>query len=234
MAKDRDKISGRRSESRAGLGTSRSIARALAEEGLFLSALFMPEPIPLSLNWGLGFSFVALGLFIWEQGYAEKPPIIAGPYRFVRNPHSLAFWLLSFGVATAARSFPAVILVLVLLPWLFYLEQEARGPRTDSRLLRYRFHVPSMIPTLLPFEKSPNGGFSWRRAIRVAKWPSLSRLLCIALIWSYLLVSYSLKLPWWGGLIAAGAYIVIKLFLSQRKFLQFGFRKKALISSKPS
>ncbi|MBC7533867.1 MAG: hypothetical protein H7318_20060 [Oligoflexus sp.] len=213
------------------LNLSKTIANFLADGGLVLSALFMPEPISLSLNWGLGISIAGVALLVWEHGYSEKPPLIVGPYRFVRNPHSLALWLLSFAMAIAARSFPAVILILVLLPWLFYLEHEELGKRPDARLLRYRFHVPALIPTLMPFDESPNAGFSWRRAVRINKWPSLARLLSVAIVWVYLLVTYSLKLPWWAGLITAGAYIAIKLFLSQRNLRQISFRKKDLISS---
>ena len=234
MAKTKDSSTSKPSASRSVLNVSKSIANFLADGGLVLSALFMPEAISLSLNWGLAISIVGLALLVWEYGYTEKPPIIVGPYRFVRNPHNLALWLLSFAVAIAARSFPAVILVLVLLPWLFYLEHEELGKRPDSRMLRYRFHVPALIPTLMPFDESPNAGFSWRRAVRINKWPFLGRLLSIAVVWLYLLVTLGLKLPWWSGLIAAGAYITIKLFLSQRNFLQISFRKKALISSNPS
>ncbi|RYZ58565.1 MAG: hypothetical protein EOP07_06645 [Proteobacteria bacterium] len=213
---------------------NKKISVFLAEEGILLSALFMPDPLQLSLIWGAGLTLTGLAILIWEHGYKEKPPIIAGPYRFVRNPNTLAYWLLSFGLAIAARSFPAVILVLLLLPWLFYIELESIKARPDTRLLRYRFHVPALIPTLLPYEKSANEGFSWRRAVRIKSWPQHSRLLSLSLGWAYLLVSFELKLPWWGGLIAAMAYVLIKAFLSQRKFLQFSFRKNVKISAKPS
>jgi hypothetical protein len=213
---------------------NKKISVFLAEEGILLSALFMPDPLQLSLTWGAGLTLAGLAILIWEHGYKEKPPIIAGPYRFVRNPNTLAYWLLSFGLAIAARSFPAVILVLLLLPWLFYLELETMKTRPDTRLLRYRFHVPALIPTLLPYERSPNEGFSWRRAVRIKGWPYHSRLLSLIVAWAYLLVSFELKLPWWGALVVASAYILIKAFLSQRKFLQFRFRKKAVISAKPS
>ncbi len=233
MAKERAKAQGGiRSDSESVLEISKTIAAHLSEEGLVLATLLIPDPNPLSFSWGAALTLLAVGLLVWEQGYGERPPVIVGPYRFVRNPHSLSFWLLSLGLAIAARSFPGVILVLILLPWLFYLEHEEQGSRPDTRLLRYRFHVPAMIPTLLPFEKSPNKGFSWRRSLQVVKKPTLARLASVFMVWAYLLISFNLKLPWWGGMIAAAFFIGIKLFLSQRKILQFTFRKKVRISPK--
>ncbi|MBC7660467.1 MAG: hypothetical protein H7249_12285 [Chitinophagaceae bacterium] len=209
---------------------TQTIANTLSEEGLLLATLILTEPTLLSLKWGAVLSIVGTLLVFWEHGYVDKLPVISGPYRFVRNPHRVGIWLIAFGLAVAARSFPGLLLVLILLPWLQYLDHEEHRGLVDSQILRYRFHVPALIPTLLPFEATPNRWFSWKRAIRIPDWSSRSKLICFAAIWSYLLVSYNLRLPWWGAIIAASAWILIKLFLLQRKFPLFYFRKKRAVS----
>lgn len=209
------------------MDVSKALAALLAEEGMMLAVLVFAFPTPLSLNWGLAFSLAGLAILAWEQGYTQRLPEIVGPYRFVRNPHSLALWMISFGLALAARSFPAVVLSLVLLPWLFYLDHEENLARPDLKLLRYRFQVPALIPTLIPFDRNPKASFSWRHAVKVQRWGSQSRLLATLLIWAYILVSFKFNLPYWGGIILTAAYIGIKLLLGKGKVSAFAFRKKA-------
>lgn len=214
------------------LDFNKTLATFFAEEGMLLAVLAMSLPTALSMRWGLGFSLIGLAFLIWEYGYEEKLPLIVGPYRIVRNPHSLALWLVTFGAAIAARSFPGVILSLLLLPWLFYIDHEENGLRPDTKLLRYRYRVPALIPTLIPYEASPNLGYSWRRAVKVQKWPARARLLLSLFIWAYLFVSFNFNLPSWAGIATAIAAVLIKLLSQKRKSLAFAFRKKAKLSSK--
>ncbi len=209
------------------LAQGRKAAPIAAQEGLMLATLPFAEPTALSLCWGAFFTFSGLAILIWERGYSEKPPVVTGPYRFVRNPLSLAQWFLTFGAATASLSFPAVLLALVILPWLYYLDHESAQDQADSGLeaVRYRHHVPALIPTLLPFKASPHGGFSWRKAIRLKSLLEPAKFFCFLLIWVYALATFNFKLPWWAGFIAAAIWIAIKLFFSRGKIASLGFRK---------
>lgn len=216
------------------LDLSKSLANFFAEEGIFLLVLAFCLPTDLSIRWGLGFSLLGIAFLAWEYGYQEKLPTIFGPYRIVRNPHSLALWLVSFGAAIAARSFPGVILSLVLLPWLFYIDHEENSLRPDSKLLRYRYRVPALIPTLIPYEASPNQGYSWRRAVKIQKWPARIRLLTALLLWVYIFVFINFNPPFWVGISLAIGAIVIKVLLEKRKFLSFAFRKRPKLSVKSS
>lgn len=216
------------------LAINKFLASLLAEVGLLAFVLGFAAPTELSLRWGAGFSIVGVMILVWEHGYLERLPQIAGPYRFVRNPHTLALWLISFGLAVAARSFPAVILSLILLPWLFYIDHEENSVRPDMIRLRYRFRVPALIPTLIPFEASPNQGFSWRRAVKIQKWPSRSRLVAAVLMAIYLTVFVNLNPAQWWGWIVAAAYFGIKLVLAKGIIFSFAFRKMSKLSRKSS
>ncbi|RZA19804.1 MAG: hypothetical protein EOP10_19035 [Proteobacteria bacterium] len=212
---------------------NRAASTFLAEEGLMVAVLAFASPTDLSINWGLALSAIGILLLAWEYGYLERLPQIVGPYRIVRNPHSLALWLMSFSLALTARSFPAVILSLILLPWLFYIDHEETVAQPSTHMLRYRYRVPALIPTLIPFEASPNLGYSWRRAVKIHKWPSRSRLVAALVMGVYLSVTFHFNLPFWAGLIVSGIYIGIKLMYNLGKSGRIAFRKKLQLSRKP-
>lgn len=205
---------------------NRTVASLLSEEGLMIAVLSFALPTQLSINWGLGFTVVGLILIAWKNGYPQGLPAIVGPYRFVRNPPNLALWMMSFGAALAARSFPGVILSLILLPWLFSIDRDEDLQKPDWKMLSYRFRVPALIPTLIPFDATPKIPFSWRLAVKVQRWPSQSRLVSALLIWVYLVVSFEFNLPFWSGLVVTAGWIGIKLLLRKGKLSSFTFRKK--------
>ena len=198
----------------------------LAEEGLMVAVLTFASPTDLSINWGITLSTIGILLLAWEYGYLERLPLIVGPYRIVRNPHSLALWLISFSLALTARSFPAVILSLILLPWLFYIDHEENVRDPNTQMLRYRYRVPALIPTLIPFEASPNAKYSWRRAVKIHQWPSRSRLIAALVSAAYLIVTFNFNLPFWSAMIVAIAYIGIKIMYNLGKSRRIAFRKK--------
>ncbi len=227
MATEKERDPAGVNQSRKAYDLSKSLSSHFADELLVLLALAFAAPTQLSLVWGAIFLCLGIAFIAWEYGYQKTLPLIVGPYRVVRNPHSLALWLVSLSFSIASRSFAAVVLSLIIMVWLYYVDHEENSRKIDAKLLRYRYRVPALIPTLIPFEGSPNQKFSWRRAVKIQKWPSQSRLLGAALAWVYLLVSFNFRLPLWSGLIVGSAYFGIKLLSQKRKYLRFGFRKKA-------
>ncbi len=204
----------------------RQFGEHLADEGLLLAVLILPAPNLLSLSWGGFLSLSAIALIFWLAGYQRSQQEVVGPYRFVRHPETLALWLLSLSLAVAARSFAAVSLTLILLPWLFLLREDENRMRIDSSSLKYRYSIPSLIPTLIPFTSSSKLRFSWRRAVKIQKWPGQSRLISAVIAWIYLSVIINFKLPFWTGILLALGYGAIKLFKQKNYFLRFAFRKK--------
>lgn len=173
------------------------IATFLAQEGLLIAGLLFASPNATSTIIGLGFSLVGYLLLFWVQGYKERA--IIGPYRFVRHPKHLGLWLLGIGFAIACHSFPAVMLSLLLLPCLFFLGAILKGEEPDLKTYRYRYHVPALLPTLLPFKKddSVHLPFSWRRAVFPPDRTHLHSLASVFYGWIALAILSNFILPPW-------------------------------------
>jgi protein-S-isoprenylcysteine O-methyltransferase Ste14 len=183
----------------------------LAQEGLLISGLMMASPTHTSAAIGAGFSFVGYVFLFWVQGYKSRA--IIGPYRFVRHPKQLGLWLLSMGFAIACRSFPATVLSLLLLPCLFYLGSFLRNEEPDLKTYRYRYHVPALLPTLLPFKKDGDVSipFEWRRAVFPTERAQLHALGSVLYGWVALGILSNFILPPWTNWLLIGLWLLALL-----------------------
>lgn len=181
----------------------------LAQEGLLICALLWASPSSASLAIGAGFSIIGYLTLFWVQGYSGRA--IIGPYRFVRHPKQLGLWLLGIGFAIACRSFPAVILSLILLPSLFFLGASLKNEEPDLKTYRYRYHVPALLPTIVPFKKDKAGDmpFSWRRALFPPNRTHLHTLASVLYGWICLGILSHLILPPWTNILFVGVWIVV-------------------------
>lgn len=194
----------------------------LAQEGLLICALIWISPSTASVAIGAGFSLFGYLTLFWVQGYAERA--IVGPYRFVRHPKQLGLWLLGIGFAVACRSFPALILALGLLPCLFFLRASIRNDQPDLKTYRYRYHVPALLPTLVPFRKDSSADlpFSWRRAIFPPDRTHLHSLASVFYGWICLAILSNLILPPWMNFLLLGLWLAglaaVRLIIRKKSF----------------
>lgn len=184
----------------------------LAEDLLLILAISTADPVQRSL-WA-GASFIVAGwlLITWMQGFnlSDRSFSIIGPYRFVRRPQRLAITLLALGLSISARSFPALIFSLCLLPYFYWAERLGLNrPQTAGELdlLRYRQHVPALVPTLFPYMHTRSQRakipFSWRRALFHFE-PRIARLfVSILAAWLLCLLLEWVWIPYWGAVVVS-------------------------------
>jgi hypothetical protein len=95
------------------------IARRRVPLGFLAGAgvLALARPTPASLLAGAAVACAGEGLRVWAAGHLEKGREVtsSGPYRFVRHPLYAGSSVMGLGVAVAARSVPAVLLVAAYL-----------------------------------------------------------------------------------------------------------------------
>lgn len=201
-----------------------------ADASFLFLAIATAHPTSRSLQ--AGASFLGLGclLLAWTQGFyrPESRGVIVGPYRFVRYPQRLAGFLLAFGLGLSARSFPAILLSFVLLPlldWLDARDQKDTGPHSQNDLagLRYRQHVPALVPTILPYPHRdlvlPQGQsrFSWRRALLHIETPMARLLLLVGSGWVLCLLLSKGWIAASGALLLSAGAIFWNLSVYYRK-----------------
>ncbi len=142
---------------------------------LVLLCLLGAHPTGASLLLGAGLLTSGLLLILWIHGYelTRGQRAIVGPYRFVRFPRRLALWLLALGLSFASQSFLAMLWSLGALPWFLERDESTHAMENPGvGILRYKRHVPKLLPTLFPYpleSGSTRPSFSWMRAVTKAR-----------------------------------------------------------------
>jgi protein-S-isoprenylcysteine O-methyltransferase Ste14 len=188
-----------------------------SDDALMILALLTASPEILSLSVGAVVSLWGWILILWQRGY-DLPTgqrAIVGPFRFVRYPRLLALWFIAIGLSLAARSFPALLFSLSLLPLLYRygINSEDRVlEKNDLETYRYQQYVPALVPTLFPYRRPGDDlelRFSWRRALFKQDAELKHALVVVLFAWPLLVFRLQTWLPHWGLWVAAGIWLAI-------------------------
>jgi protein-S-isoprenylcysteine O-methyltransferase Ste14 len=169
------------------------VARLRAPGGFLLAAAFLwlSDPAPLSLLYGLPVSVLGLWLRGWAAGHVTKDQRLttSGPYAYVRNPLYLGTLIVAAGLVLASREvflagLFAAVFILVYLPAIGLEEQHLAGlfPEFGD----YAARVPMLCPRLrrLPAE----GRFTGRLYMHNREYQALAGFLAgvAVLLWKAL------------------------------------------------
>ena len=135
--------------------------------------------------WGTAY----LGASIVHSGAMQGGQVmVAGPYRYVRNPLYLGSWL--FGASVAMLMPPSGAAVFLVLLGLFYFrlilgEEAFLAGQIGEPYLEYRRRVPRLLPSLRPRMASAAGHPQWFLSTMAEILP-LGYTLCLAVLaWRY-------------------------------------------------
>jgi protein-S-isoprenylcysteine O-methyltransferase Ste14 len=131
-------------------------------------------------------------LLTWSTAY--RPPqanrdrtafSIAGPFRYVRNPHYLAYFflLLALGTFQSVLGFPVMLVgETILLLRLVGREELRLEQEHGERYLLYARRVPRFLPSLRPRFQGDSQSPRWRQALwdQAFQWGFVATLLAFA------------------------------------------------------
>jgi protein-S-isoprenylcysteine O-methyltransferase Ste14 len=126
---------------------------------VFIGLVFLEaNPTETSFQVGLAFAVAGQLVRIAASGYAHRPDgamVIAGPYRFVRNPIFFGTFLILLGACTAARAKIAAIFMLVGVMLFFGRACRAYDLRNALKMgtayKEYQMLVSAFLPNLFPY-----------------------------------------------------------------------------------
>src|SRR5207248_6477783 len=138
------------------------VAKLRVPGGFLLVAAFiwLSQPTPGSLAWGLPLSILGLVLRAWAAGHLEKNSTLAesGPYAHVRNPLYIGTLTVAAGFVVASRRWElgvlfAAVFLLIYLPVVQLEEQHLKNlfPTFED----YCRRVPQLFPSLSRGSRSP-------------------------------------------------------------------------------
>ncbi|MGA8100855.1 MAG: hypothetical protein WB869_01800 [Candidatus Acidiferrales bacterium] len=136
---------------------------------------------------------VGAALLTWSTAY--RPPslnqdrtsfCIAGPFRYVRNPHYLSYFLLivALGTFQSRLGFPVMLIAeAVLLLRLVAREELQLEQDYGERFFRYAKRVPRLLPSLRPRFEDDGQSPRWRQALwdQAFQWGFVATLIAFAL-----------------------------------------------------
>jgi protein-S-isoprenylcysteine O-methyltransferase Ste14 len=119
----------------------------------------------MSIGMPLGYVITAIGLLLviagWRSVYRSEGIAIKGPYRFMRHPQYLGFFLITGGWLIHWPTVPTMIMWPILL-FLYYnlakKEEKEMHKRFGEKYEQYKQSVPMFIPTLHPYRVMTNTG----------------------------------------------------------------------------
>jgi protein-S-isoprenylcysteine O-methyltransferase Ste14 len=131
-------------------------------------------------------------LLTWSTAY--RPPSanrdrtafsIAGPFRYVRNPHYLSYFflLLALGTFQSVLGFPVMLLgETILLLRLVRREELQLGQEYGELFRNYAQHVPRFLPSLRARFENDGQSPRWRQAFweQAFQWGFVATLLAFA------------------------------------------------------
>jgi protein-S-isoprenylcysteine O-methyltransferase Ste14 len=157
----------------------RRIARLRVPLGFLLGALVLglAQPTPLSLAIGAIAAIVGELVRIWAAGHLEKGREVtaSGPYRFTRHPLYLGSTIIGVGLAIAAASLVAGLIVVGYLAITF-----AAAMRTEEAHLTEKFGA--LYPEYRAGRLSAPRAFSLQRAMRNREYRAAIGLLVVLFV----------------------------------------------------
>lgn len=131
-----------------------AVAKVRVPCGFVLVAAFLwlSQPSPESLTWGIPISALGLALRAWAAGHLEKNSTLtdSGPYAWVRNPLYLGTLTTALGFVIASRRWElgvlfAAVFLFIYLPVVELEEQHLR--RLFPDFADYARRVHRLIPS---------------------------------------------------------------------------------------
>jgi protein-S-isoprenylcysteine O-methyltransferase Ste14 len=136
----------------------------------------------------------AVGALLLTWSIAYRPSVtdpkrtafsIAGPFRYVRNPQYLAYFLLLLALGTfqSVIGFPVLLVgELILLLRLIGREELRLEQQYGERFVRYAERVPRLLPALRPRIEGDGQAPRWGRALweQAFQWGFVATLLAFA------------------------------------------------------
>jgi protein-S-isoprenylcysteine O-methyltransferase Ste14 len=131
-------------------------------------------------------------LLTWATAYRPPTPnsnhtpfSVAGPFRYVRNPHYLAYLLLLLALGTfqSRLGFPVMLLTETILLLRLLAREEARlDQEYGERFRAYRQRVPRLLPSFRPRVQEGAQPPHWGRALwdQAFQWGFVATLLAFA------------------------------------------------------
>ena len=110
--------------------------------GFVFAAMFLwlARPTWMSMGWSL--VVVASGLWLrgYAAGYVKKNQELTrtGPYAYTRNPLYLGSALIAFGFAGAARSWPILLVLMVLFAVIYWPTIQSEEQFLRTRFVEFR------------------------------------------------------------------------------------------------
>ena len=136
---------------------------------LAIAVFLLARPVPRTIAWGAFIGAMGLLLRAYSAGLLRKQESLAvtGPYAYTRNPLYFGSAILALGLAIAANSWAAGMLIGSYFA-LFYSivmrreEEELRG-RFGAAFEEYAQRVPLFLPRLFLAQTvaGERGAFSW-------------------------------------------------------------------------
>lgn len=115
-----------------------SLARLRVPLGFLagVAVWWFANPTPTSLAWGSAVAVAGEGVRIWAAGHLEKSREVtrSGPYRWMAHPLYVGSAILGVGLAIAASSWIAVLLIA-----LYLITTLTAAARTENAFLRGQF-----------------------------------------------------------------------------------------------
>lgn len=110
----------------------------------------------LFIKCNLVFIKIGKGTLMPLTSIQTKHLIIAGPYRYVRNPMILAVWFIILGEAFIFASFSiltwAISFLIINLVYMPLIEEKGMEKRFGMEFIEYKNNVRGWIPHFQPYE----------------------------------------------------------------------------------
>lgn len=144
-----------------------------------LVLVLFAQPAAADLAVGLILVATGQGVRIWAAGCISKNLVLAckGPFAHVRNPLYVGSLLIATGYCVMSGlwwSFPVFALFYY---WFYYgtilLEEEHLRSALGAPYLRYKEHVPRLLPRLSPWRDCDGPAFSWARVLHNREYQSV-------------------------------------------------------------
>jgi protein-S-isoprenylcysteine O-methyltransferase Ste14 len=147
------------------------LGRAVGEDGY---RWFLAAACALTIGcwalrvWGSAYLRPAV---VWNPDALDDRLIVAGPFRYVRNPLYLGNVLLALAMALFATPIGAALVLIgnvVLLAGLIRVEQRLLRARYGAAFDDYARAVPALLPRITPYEAQRSAGLepSYRLGLR--------------------------------------------------------------------